>query len=126
MKGLVLLMKTPGCTRVAHDSNGFLTILGLQYNGSVFDPSRVPQHSLSRNGFCFFPADMVFTAYRYRVLVVYAATILVRGRVNAQDVSGDGSDDAGKLAVHWAVDSCRVLKASEGVCWGKKGEDEST
>jgi hypothetical protein len=51
-------------------------------------------------GFCFFPADMGFIAYRYRVLVVYAATILVRGRVNAQDVSGDGSDDAGKLAVH--------------------------
>ena len=58
-------------------------------------------------GFCFFPADMGFT-YRYRVLVVYAATILVRGRVNAQDVSGDGSDDAGKLAVHLA-DSCLSL-----------------
>ena len=33
-------------------------------------------------------------------MVVYAATILVRGCVNAQDVSGDGSADAGKLAVH--------------------------
>jgi hypothetical protein len=43
---------------------------------------------------------MVCTADRYRVLVVNLATIFVIGRVNAQDVSGDGSDEAGKLAVH--------------------------